>query len=66
MHKVCVWIGVCTIKGTEILTSRFIMTTMRSITEDGKWAPKSRAPVYDLDEQGKRIFQKVNKQGRGL
>ena len=40
-----------------------IMTTMRSITEDGKWAPKSRL-VYDLDEQGKRIFQKVNKQGR--
>ena len=40
-----------------------IMTTMRSITEDGKWAPKSRL-VYDLDEQGERIFQKVNKQGR--
>ena len=40
-----------------------ILTTMRSITEDGKWAPKSRL-VYDLDEQGKRIFQKVNKQGR--
>ena len=40
-----------------------IMTTMRSITEDGKWAPKSRL-VYDLDEQGKRIFQKINKQGR--
>ena len=35
-----------------------IMTTMRSITEDGKWAPKSRL-VYDLDEQGKRIFQKA-------
>ena len=40
-----------------------IMTTMRSITEDGKWAPKSRL-VYDLDEHGERIFQKVNKQGR--
>ena len=40
-----------------------IMTTMRSITEDGKWAPKSRL-IYDLDEQGERIFQKINKQGR--
>lgn len=40
-----------------------IMTTMRSITEDGKWAAKSRL-VYDLDEHGERIFQKVNKQGR--
>lgn len=40
-----------------------IMTTMRSITEDGKWASKSRL-VYDLDENGKRIFQKINKQGR--
>lgn len=40
-----------------------IMTTMRSITEDGKWAAKSRL-VYDLDENGERIFQKVNRQGR--
>lgn len=40
-----------------------IMATMRSITEDGKWAAKSRL-VYDLDEHGERIFQKVNKQGR--
>lgn len=40
-----------------------IMATMRSITEDGKWAAKSRL-VYDLDENGERIFQKVNKQGR--
>ena len=39
-----------------------IMATVRSITEDGKWAPKSRL-VYDLDENGERIFQKVNKQG---
>ena len=40
-----------------------IMATMRSITEDGKWAPKSRK-VYDLDENGQRIFQKVDKSGR--
>jgi hypothetical protein len=40
-----------------------IMATMRSITENGKWAAKSRL-VYDLDEHGERIFQKVNKQGR--
>ena len=40
-----------------------IMATMRSITEDGKWAPKSRK-VYDLDERGERIFQKVDKTGR--
>ena len=40
-----------------------IMTTMRSITDDGTWAPKSRL-VYDLDEKGERIFQKINKQGR--
>ena len=40
-----------------------IMATMRSITEDGKWAPKSRK-VYDLDENGDRIFQKVDKTGR--
>ena len=40
-----------------------IMTTMRSIAEDGKWAPKSRK-VYDLDENGQRIFQKVDKSGR--
>ena len=40
-----------------------IMTTMRSITEDGNWAAKSRL-VYDLDEHGERIFQRVNKQGR--
>ena len=40
-----------------------IMATMRSITENGKWAPKSRK-VYDLDENGQRIFQKVDKSGR--
>ena len=40
-----------------------IMATMRSIEQGGKWAPKSRL-VYDLDEHGERIFQKVNKQGR--
>ena len=40
-----------------------IMATMRSITEGGKWAPKSRK-VYDLDENGERISQKVDKSGR--
>ena len=39
-----------------------IMATVRSIADDGKWAPKSRL-VYDLDENGERIFQKLNKQG---
>ena len=40
-----------------------IMATVRSITEDGKWAAKSRC-VYMLDENGQRIFQKVDKSGR--
>ena len=39
-----------------------IMATVRSITNEGEWAPKSRL-VYDLDEKGERIFQKLNKQG---
>lgn len=40
-----------------------IMTTMRSITEDGAWASKSRK-VYDLNENGEKIFQKITKDGR--
>jgi len=40
-----------------------IMATVRSITEEGKWAPKSRK-VYDLDENGQRIFQKIDKSGK--
>lgn len=40
-----------------------IMATTRSILPDGKWAAKSRK-VYDLDEEGKRIFQKIDKSGR--
>lgn len=40
-----------------------IMATMRSIEPNGKWSPKSRK-VYDLDENGERIFQKVDKTGR--
>ena len=40
-----------------------IMLTVRSIKENGEWAPKSRK-VYDLDENGERIFQKVDKAGR--
>ena len=40
-----------------------IMLTVRSIELSGKWAPKSRK-VYDLDENGQRIFQKIDKSGR--
>ena len=40
-----------------------IMLTVRSIEPSGKWASKSRK-VYDLDENGQRIFQKVDKTGR--
>lgn len=40
-----------------------IMATVRSINPDGTWAPKSRK-VYDLDENGERIFQKIDKSGR--
>lgn len=40
-----------------------IMATMRSIEPNGKWAAKSRK-VYDLDENGEKIFQKIDKTGR--
>lgn len=40
-----------------------IMLTVRSIKDNGEWAPKSRK-VYDLDKNGERIFQKVDKSGR--
>lgn len=40
-----------------------IMLTVRSIAADGKWAAKSRK-VYDLDENGERIFQKIDKSGK--
>lgn len=40
-----------------------ILLTMRSILKDGTWAAKSRK-VYDLDEQGNKIFQKVDKAGQ--
>ncbi len=40
-----------------------IMLTTRSILPNGKWAGKSRK-VYDLDENGDRIFQKIDKSGR--
>lgn len=40
-----------------------IMLTTRSIEENGEWALKSKK-VYDLDENGKRIFQKTDKNGR--
>ena len=40
-----------------------IMLTTRSIKPDGTWAPKCRK-VYDLDENGEKIFQKIDKTGR--
>lgn len=40
-----------------------IMLTTRSILPNGKWAGKSRK-VYDLDENGQKIFQKIDKTGR--
>lgn len=40
-----------------------IMATVRSIKENGEWAAKCRK-VYDLDENGQKIFQKVDKSGR--
>jgi hypothetical protein len=39
------------------------MLTTRSIKENGEWASKS-CKVYDLDDNGNRIFQKVDKNGR--
>ena len=40
-----------------------IMTTVRSITEDGSWAAKSRK-VYDLDQNGNKIYLGKDKTGR--
>ena len=40
-----------------------IMLTTRSISENGTWAAKSRK-VYDLDENGEKIYQRTDKQGR--
>lgn len=40
-----------------------IMLTVRGIDENGKWTPKSRK-VYDLDKNGQRILQKIDKTGR--
>ncbi len=40
-----------------------IMLTTRSILENGEWAPKSKK-VYDLDENGEKIFQKKDSSGR--
>ena len=40
-----------------------IMLTTRSITANGTWAAKSRK-VYDLDENGEKIYQRTDKQGR--
>lgn len=40
-----------------------IMLTTRSILENGEWAPKSKK-VYDLDEKGEKIFQRIDKTGR--
>ena len=40
-----------------------IMATVRSIKENGEWAPKSKK-VYDLDENGEKIYQGKDKTGR--
>lgn len=40
-----------------------IMATVRSIKENGEWAPKSRK-VYDLDDDGNKIYQGKDKTGR--
>lgn len=40
-----------------------IMATVRSIKADGTWASKSKK-VYRLDENGNKIFQKIDKTGR--
>ena len=40
-----------------------IMLTTRSISENGTWAAKSRK-IYDLDENGEKIYQRTDKQGR--
>ena len=40
-----------------------IMATVRSIKENGEWAPKSKK-VYDLDENGEKIYQGKDKSGR--
>lgn len=40
-----------------------IMATVRSIKDNGEWAPKSKK-VYDLDENGEKIYQGKDKSGR--
>lgn len=40
-----------------------IMTTMRSLLPDGSWAPKA-IKVYHLDENGEKVIQKRDKNGR--
>ena len=40
-----------------------IMATVRSIKSDGEWAPKSKK-VYELDEDGNKIYQGKDKAGR--
>lgn len=42
----------------------FIATT-RPLKENGEWGAKSKK-VYDLDENGNKIFQKKDKQGRKI
>ena len=39
-----------------------MMCTMRSILPDGTWAAKSRK-IYELDAEGNKIFQKIDKLG---
>lgn len=40
-----------------------MMCTMRSILPDGTWAAKSRK-IYELDAEGNKILQKIDKFGR--
>ena len=42
-----------------------IMGTTRAIKENGEWAPKAKK-VYDLDENGERIYQKTDKTGKKI
>ena len=42
-----------------------IIGTTRAIKENGEWAPKAKK-VYDLDENGERIYQKTDKTGKKI
>ena len=42
-----------------------IIGTTRAIKENGEWAPKAKK-VYDLDENGERIYQKTDQTGKKI